>query len=304
MTIPASRRPCDPGVPPDLSSQSPAADPHESHDASARRVGGRGAASGVERLGRHDLHVADCIEAMRTLPDASVDAVVTDPPYGTASASKVQKRGSNELVAFNISWDHDLPLEWISEAVRVLRPGGALCAFTDAMAAREVWDATEHSGARPLRHFYWTKDNPPHNPRKNFQSACEVGVFARKPGKVLAWNGGGCTPNVYNAPIVAGVERSEHPTQKPVSLMRWLVRLVTPPGGTVLEPFAGSGTTLLACELEGFRCIAIEREPEYAEIIRARYGAREVLRAMQSGPTPDAPTREAILRQRSLFGDS
>lgn len=61
-----------------------------------------------------------------------------------------------------------------------------------------------------------------------------------------------------------------HPTVKPLELMRWLVRLVTPPGGTVLEPFAGSGTTVEACLLEGFKCFAIEREPDYLPLIMQR----------------------------------
>lgn len=61
-----------------------------------------------------------------------------------------------------------------------------------------------------------------------------------------------------------------HPTVKPLDLMRWLVRLVTPPGGVVLEPFAGSGTTAEACVLEGFRCIAIEREADYLPLIVSR----------------------------------
>lgn len=69
----------------------------------------------------------------------------------------------------------------------------------------------------------------------------------------------------------SGAVRSEsHPTQKPVELMRWLVRLVTPPGGTVLDCFAGSGTTLLACLAEGMDCIGIERQPEYAALARER----------------------------------
>lgn len=54
---------------------------------------------------------------------------------------------------------------------------------------------------------------------------------------------------------------------KPLDLMRWLVRLVTPPGGVVLEPFAGSGTTLEAAALEGFEVIGIEREPDYLPLI-------------------------------------
>lgn len=61
-----------------------------------------------------------------------------------------------------------------------------------------------------------------------------------------------------------------HPTVKPLDLMRWLVRLVTPPGGTVLEPFAGSGTTAEACVIEGFQCIAVEREADYLPLIVAR----------------------------------
>lgn len=61
-----------------------------------------------------------------------------------------------------------------------------------------------------------------------------------------------------------------HPTVKPLDLMRWLVRLATPPGGTVLEPFAGSGTTAEACVVEGFQCIAIEREEAYLPLIVAR----------------------------------
>jgi hypothetical protein len=64
-----------------------------------------------------------------------------------------------------------------------------------------------------------------------------------------------------------------HPTVKPVSLMRWLVRMVTPPGGTVLDPFAGSGSTLVAAVIEGFQCVGIEREDDYVQIIRSRLSA-------------------------------
>lgn len=61
-----------------------------------------------------------------------------------------------------------------------------------------------------------------------------------------------------------------HPTVKPLELMRWLVRLVTPPDGVVLEPFAGSGTTVEAALLEGFHCVAVEREPDYLPMIFQR----------------------------------
>jgi DNA modification methylase len=70
-------------------------------------------------------------------------------------------------------------------------------------------------------------------------------------------------------PKVDGVA---HPTVKPLELMRWLVRLVTPPDGVILDPFLGSGTTLQAADLEGFRCIGIEREDSYLPLIYERMG--------------------------------
>lgn len=80
-----------------------------------------------------------------------------------------------------------------------------------------------------------------------------------------------------NNPRNRGAAKStnSHPTVKPVALMRWLIRMVTPPGGVVLDPFAGSGTTGVAAVHEGVDCILIEREPEYQQIIKARIAHAE-----------------------------
>jgi hypothetical protein len=68
------------------------------------------------------------------------------------------------------------------------------------------------------------------------------------------------------------VDGRAHPTVKPLELVRWLVRLVAPDGGLILDPFLGSGTTAEAARLEGFLCIGIERESDYLALIRARLG--------------------------------
>ena len=68
-------------------------------------------------------------------------------------------------------------------------------------------------------------------------------------------------------PNVNGVQ---HPTVKPLAIMRWLIRLVTPPGGVVLDPFAGSGTTIEAALIEGFNPVGIEMEPDYLPLIQHR----------------------------------
>lgn len=77
-------------------------------------------------------------------------------------------------------------------------------------------------------------------------------------------------PNRDNRPFIPS--KNNHPTVKPTKLMQYLVKLVTPKGGTVLDPFMGSGSTGKACKLEGFDFIGIEREPEYVEIAKARIG--------------------------------
>lgn len=84
------------------------------------------------------------------------------------------------------------------------------------------------------------------------------------------------------------VDGTSHPTVKPLTLMRWLCRLVTPPDGVILEPFAGSGTTVEAALLEGFRVVAIEREADYLPLIQARLD-----RVAATEPTDEQLTLDA-----------
>ena len=99
--------------------------------------------------------------------------------------------------------------------------------------------------------------------------------------------------------------RNHHPTVKPVALMRWLVRLVTPPGGLVLDPFAGSGTTGLACIKEQCRFLGIEREAEYVAIANARLRDRRAAvcgdRAGHGGHLPEMTRRARPRRVRSAW---
>jgi site-specific DNA-methyltransferase (adenine-specific) len=107
------------------------------------------------------------------------------------------------------------------------------------------------------------------------------GMFGSIGGDTILANYGGDTGSAARFFYCAKASRSEreaglegnkctHPTVKPIALMRYLCRLVTPPGGIVLDPFTGSGTTGCAATLEGFGFVGIEREAEYAEIARRR----------------------------------
>lgn len=84
-----------------------------------------------------------------------------------------------------------------------------------------------------------------------------------------------CSGGVYYREMASKITKNNHPTVKPTKLMQYLVKLVTPKGGVVLDPFMGSGSTGKACKLEGFDFIGIEREEEYIEIAKARIGAVE-----------------------------
>jgi site-specific DNA-methyltransferase (adenine-specific) len=112
------------------------------------------------------------------------------------------------------------------------------------------------------RFFYTTKANKKEREAglDRFEEKEGGGLSGTKDQSMLTGSG-----NVRN-----NIRKNIHPTVKPIDLMRYLVRLVTPTGGTVLEPFLGSGTTLCACALEGFQGVGIEREEEYVEIARAR----------------------------------
>lgn len=91
--------------------------------------------------------------------------------------------------------------------------------------------------------------------------------------KPLLWSSGTQNPGAFQSPNTDRSARNHHPTVKPTDLMRWLVKLVTPPGGLVLDPFAGSGSTGRGALLERCEFVGIESEAEYVEIARARIAA-------------------------------
>lgn len=88
--------------------------------------------------------------------------------------------------------------------------------------------------------------------------------------KPLNWSSGEQSPGTFQSEGTEKASRNHHPTIKPIDLMRWLLRMVTPPNGLIVDPFVGSGTTGCAAVLEGFDFVGIEREADYVEIAKAR----------------------------------
>jgi len=217
----------------------------------------------------YQLFNNDCLEVLPTLAAGSVDAVICDPPYGsTDGRGKVTKRG-DALVEYGYEWDGVLPLDWIPLAIDVIDNGGWFAVFTDNLSVKTVWDKLEDSGCNGKQTFCWVKSNPPPQPRKNFASGIETAVLATK-GSVKKWYGGGWRLNYFFSPLVTNGDRTDHPTQKPIALMRYLIESVTQPGDTILDPFMGSGTTGVAAMLTGRKFIGIELDAGYFQIAEQR----------------------------------
>lgn len=126
------------------------------------------------------------------------------------------------------------------------------------------------------RFFYCAKAD-----RHDRNDGCE-----ELPARDLNWSSGKQSPGTFQSENTDRSATNFHPTVKPTDLMRWLCRLVTPRGGTVLDPFMGSGSTLKAAELEGFGAIGIEINQEYIDIARKRIAADMPLftRTMKGAP--------------------
>jgi len=182
------------------------------------------------------LYCGDCLEIMKSIPDKSIDAVITDPPYGIGIASN-PFRGKFAKQ----EWDN-LPAsqEMIAEIQRVSKH-------------QIIWGGN-YFDLRPSKSFIvWDKCQP-----VNFSSSmCEQAwTSLDKPAKLFR-------QDVKSYP-------KEHPTQKPLDLMKFCIAFLPDEVLTILDPFMGSGTTGVACVQTGRNFIGIEIDPTYFKIAEKR----------------------------------
>jgi site-specific DNA-methyltransferase (adenine-specific) len=191
----------------------------------------------TEHIGDATLYLGDCLEVLPTLDYA---AVCSDPPYGTGCAPRGGKTaGSIDFSGTPIlAWD-TLDLQWLSMVPSKV----AVAAFCHPATAPILGSRMRSDGL-----LVYVKSNP--SPFGTSIEACVTRGFDRRPPQhVEAYN-------AFNGQV--------HPTQKPLEVMTFVCRRA--PGGTVCDPFMGSGTTGVACAKLGRRFIGIEIEERYFEI--------------------------------------
>lgn len=177
----------------------------------------------------------DCLEVMKTFPDKSFDLCLTDPPYGIGIANNPFRQKFEKE-----NWDSAVPTkEYFDEIFRVSKQ-------------QIIWGGN-YFGLKPSQGFFiWDKKQP-----EDFSSSmCEY-----------AWSSKQAPAKMYREWVVS-VEKF-HPTTKPIELMKWCLGFF-PEAQTILDPFMGSGTTLVAAKQSGRNATGIEISEKYCEIARKR----------------------------------
>ncbi|MFF2954107.1 DNA-methyltransferase [Kitasatospora sp. NPDC057965] len=232
----------------------------------------------------YTLHRGDALTVLKSLPDGSVNAVITDPPYnsgGRTSSERTSRDARAKYVTSNSA--HDLKsfpgenrdqrsyrswlTELLTEAYRASTEHSVAMVFSDWRQEPTTSDALQMAGWTWQGTIPWIK--PASRPRKGgFKQSAEF----------ITWGVKGTLDNsraIYlPGHFTASQPRKDrvHITQKPLEIMQQLVR-ICPEDGTVLDPFTGSGSTGVAALREGRRFVGVELSPHYAEIADQRLRA-------------------------------
>jgi DNA modification methylase len=192
------------------------------------------------------LICGDCLEVMKSIPDKSIDVVITDPPYGIGKDGQKESsgvHGGRKGYEFK-GWDSIRPDKQVFDEIQRVSQNQVIWGgnyFADYLPATSKW-------------LVWDK-----------------GQRINQSDGELAWTSFSGALRIYTLNRVAIMtDGAIHPTQKPASLMRWVILNNTREGDTILDPFMGSGTTGVACVQTGRNFIGIEIDPEYFAIAEKR----------------------------------
>ncbi len=210
----------------------------------------------------------DCLEEMKKMEDKSVDCIITDPPYGIDYQSA--RRTDKSLWKPKISNDKSPYTIWTDEAFRVMKDNTGILCFTRWDTEQAFRDALTKSGFVCKQQIIWDKEVHGMGDLKgDFASRHENIIFAHK-GR-FTFKGKRPT-SIFRSQRVTPTEL-KHPNEKPTDLMEQLVKTITVENDIVLDLFAGSGTTGVACRNLNRSFILIEKEQEYIDIINQRLSA-------------------------------
>ena len=245
------------------------------------------------------IHRGDCIEVLRSLPDASVDMVFADPPYNLQLGGDLLRPDNSKVDAVDDDWDkfssfaeYDaFTRAWLGECRRVLKPEGSIWVIGSYHNVFRLGSAIQDLGFWVLNDIIWRKSNPmPNFKGTRFTNAHETLIWAARSrdqkrytfnyDALKAFNEDTQMRSDWTFALCTGEERIKdadgkkaHPTQKPEALLHRVLMAATRPGDVVLDPFFGTGTTGAAAKRLGRHFIGIERDEGYAKVAEKRIKA-------------------------------
>lgn len=241
--------------------------------------------TGFEAIGPAKIAMGDSLQVLRELPGESCGMLLTDPPYCSGGLTRSERKAppSMKYQQHGYAKFADFPGDsrdersfvlwcslWMAECWRVLSPGASAVVFSDWRQLANTCDALQVAGFVFRGIIPWVKTSARPQPN-SFRADCEFAVWAtkgdidRKPTPEAKY-----LPGHYE--YASPSKGREHMNQKPVGLMRDLMA-ICPEGGTVLDPFMGSGTTGVACIETGRRFVGIEMTEHYYGVARSRLAA-------------------------------
>ena len=256
-----------------------------------------------------ELYIGDCIDVLKTLPDSSVDSVVTSPPYAMQRASTYGGIPEKDYPEWTVAW--------MREVWRVLKDDGSVIInISPHIKNGELSDyvlrtrlALRDAGWVELPELIWHKTSSmptgaANRPRRSWESLLWFAKHGRAFGNPKAnghplkdgwrpldnnqaadngwahgWVGSFKRPNIARCTDIYSSRNNQaktgHPAPFPVGLAEWCGKLITPPGGTILDPFTGSSSTGVAAKRNGWDFIGIDMSAEYIEMSRQRLNSVE-----------------------------
>ena len=218
-----------------------------------------------------ELYLGDALKIMESIPDKSINAIITDPPYSMTSGG-LTMNGLNK--SFYRQWGYDNKgdlfkvvefSQWFPICFRLLVDGGEMYSMTNDKNLSKMQSDGEHAGFKLHNILVWDKRFKISN--RWYMKQCEFILYFWK-GKAKTIN------NPSQSQLISlgagNIGNKQHPSEKPVELMSIFIKNSTNEGDTILDPFMGSGTTGVACVRTGRNFMGIEIDPNYFAIAEQR----------------------------------
>lgn len=260
----------------------------------------------MDILPLNSIITGECVEEMKKLPNSSVDLIIADPPYNLSKGGAWKWDNSVELQGMGGNWNKVMQnwdnysfeaymaftKEWLTEAQRILKPTGSMWIFGTYHNAGIINVLCQTLGIEIINEVIWYKRNAfPNLAGRRLTASHETILWCNKGGKKREYyfdyeysKEGDFSYDGLKSPgkqmrtvwdISNNKEKSElaygkHPTQKPIRILKRIIKLSSKPGDILFTPFAGSGSECVAAKMTGRYFIGIEMDASYCEIAKMR----------------------------------